>query len=333
MTQQSTFAELRTFISQRMRMSHLYQPLMLKTLIEKGGWASLSAIASTFLAHDESQIEYYIEITKRMPGPVLTRHGLVRREGDGYRLIPNIEELTFEQRCEILRLCEDAVSAYTGRRGRKLYDHRRIALGDISGTLRYEVLRRAGFRCELCGIAADERVLEVDHIHPRRHGGKDDPANLQALCYKCNANKGARDDTDFRAVRESLNTRSKGCLFCTPLDQNIAENELAFAFADNFPVTRLHTLIVPRRHVPTYFDLYDPERRAINLLLDQVRTKVLLSDKSIEGFNIGMNCGEVAGQTIMHCHVHLIPRRRGDVEQPRGGVRAVIPGKASWGSR
>jgi ATP adenylyltransferase len=83
--QTSAFEQLRIFISQRMRMSHLYQPLMLKTLIENDGWASLRAIASTFLAHDESQIEYYIEITKRMPGPVLTRHGLVRREGDGYR--------------------------------------------------------------------------------------------------------------------------------------------------------------------------------------------------------------------------------------------------------
>jgi ATP adenylyltransferase len=256
MTQQaSAFEQLCGFISERMRMSHLYQPLMLKTLIENGGWASLRAIASTFLAHDESQIEYYIEITKRMPGPVLTRHGIVRREGDGYRLIPAVDELTPEQRAEILRLCDNAVSDYTGRRGRKLYDHRRIALGDISGTVRYEVLRRAGFRCELCGIPAEERALEVDHIHPRRHGGADDPANLQALCYKCNANKGARDDTDFRAVRESLNTRSEGCLFCAPPGQIMAENELAFAFEDNYPVTPLHTLIVPRRHVPTYFDL------------------------------------------------------------------------------
>jgi diadenosine tetraphosphate (Ap4A) HIT family hydrolase len=65
----------------------------------------------------------------------------------------------------------------------------------------------------------------------------------------------------------------------------------------------------------------------INVLLDQVRQQVLLADKAVEGFNIGMNCGETAGQTIMHCHMHLIPRRRGDVEQPRGGVRGVIPGK------
>jgi ATP adenylyltransferase len=120
-------------------------------------------------------------------------------------------------------------------------------------------------------------------------------------------------------------------MFCAAQHQLVSENELAFALADNYPVTPLHTLVVPRRHVRSYFDLYDPERRAINLLLDQARIRVLSSDKSVEGFNIGMNCGEVAGQTIMHCHLHLIPRRRGDVEQPRGGVRSVIPGKASWG--
>lgn len=266
-----------------------------------------------------------------MPGPVLTKHDLVRREGAGFRLIPNVQELTAEERSEILRLCDAAVANYTGRRGRKLFDHRRIALGVISGTVRYEVLRRAGFRCELCGIPADERALEVDHILPRRHGGKDDFPNFQALCYRCNANKGARDNTDFHAVRENLNARSTDCFFCQPSDRKlIVENDLAFAFADNHPVTPLHALIIPRRHCPTYFELFEPERRAISLLLDRVRLSVLDSDKSVDGFNIGMNCGEVAGQTIMHCHVHLIPRRRGDVEQPRGGVRGVIPGKSSY---
>jgi hypothetical protein len=76
------FQELKEFLTKQMRMSHLYQPLMLRTLIEKGGTASLRDIASIFLMHDESQIEYYTEITKRMPGRVLTEHQLVRRDGD-----------------------------------------------------------------------------------------------------------------------------------------------------------------------------------------------------------------------------------------------------------
>jgi ATP adenylyltransferase len=329
--QSTAFQHLKQFLTQQMRMSHLYQPLMLKALIEKGGFASLRDIASSFLMHDESQIEYYVEITKRMPGPVLTRHQLVRRDGAGYRLVPDVEELTPDERSELLRLCEKAVANYSGRRGRKLYDHRRLALGDISGTARYEVLRRAGFRCDLCGISAEERAIEVDHILPRHHGGTDDLSNLQALCYKCNANKGARDDSDLRAVRASMADRSAECFLCYPAHRPIiAQNELAIALYDAHPVTPLHALIVPRRHAVTYFDLHDPERRAINVLLDQVRKVILAEDKAVDGFNVGMNCGETAGQTIMHCHIHLIPRRRGDVDQPRGGVRGVIPGKAAY---
>jgi diadenosine tetraphosphate (Ap4A) HIT family hydrolase len=90
-------------------------------------------------------------------------------------------------------------------------------------------------------------------------------------------------------------------------------------------VTPLHTLVLPRRHTPTSFDLYEPERRPINLLLDQVHFDILAEDKTVEGFNIGMNSGEVAGQSVMHCHVHLIPRRQGNVagltgrSRPRSG--------------
>jgi ATP adenylyltransferase len=83
-----------------------------------------------------------------MPGPVLTRHRLVQRDGTGYRLIPDVQQLTPEERDELLRLCDEAVENYSGRRGRKLYDHRRIALGDISGTARYEVLRYGAYAQE-----------------------------------------------------------------------------------------------------------------------------------------------------------------------------------------
>ena len=149
--------------------------------------------------------------------------------------------------------------------------------------------------------------------------------------FKCNANKGARDDADFRVVREGINTRQPDCIFCNlPGDRIIASNALAFAIRDNYPVTRLHTLVIPRRHAATFFDLFEPERRAINQLLDGLRIEVMKKDVSVSGFNIGMNCEDVAGQTIGHAHVHLIPRRQGDVQDPRGGVRGVIPGKAVY---
>jgi ATP adenylyltransferase len=95
-------------------------------------------------------------------------------------------------------------------------------------------------------------------------------------------------------------------------------------------VTELHTLVIPKRHTPTYFDLFEPERRAINQLLDKLRTETVTKDASVSGFNIGINNGDTAGQTVGHAHVHLIPRRKGDVQDPTGGVRGVIPGKAAY---
>lgn len=312
-------------------MSHIYQPVMIRELLTHGGKSSIRNIAAAFLSRDASQLEYYEQITKDMPGKVLAKHGIVERDGDQYRLTIDPSSLSSAERSELVRLCDEKVSTYLQKRGTAAYDHRRAALGYLSGSLRYEVLKRAGFRCELCGISADERAIEVDHILPRKHGGEDDRTNLQALCFKCNANKGARDDKDFRVVREGVDARQSDCIFCElPADRVIASNALAFASRDNYPVTQLHTLVMPKRHAETFFDLFEPERRAIFQLLDELRTEILEKDVSVIAFNIGMNNGDAAGQTIGHAHVHLIPRRQGDVQDPTGGVRGVIPGKATY---
>ena len=94
-------------------------------------------------------------------------------------------------------------------------------------------------------------------------------------------------------------------------------------------MTPLHTLILPRRHAVDYFSLSGEEREASAELLHQLRTEILAADPSVLGFNVGMNVGAVAGQTVFHSHIHLIPRRAGDVEDPRGGVRMVIPGQGN----
>jgi ATP adenylyltransferase len=192
-------------------------------------------------------------------------------------------------------------------------------------------LKRAKFRCELCGVSADTKALEVDHILPRNHGGTDDLSNLQALCYSCNAMKRDRDDTDFRRVKESYEQREKDCVFCEiPKERVFLENELAYAIYDNYPVTSLHTLIIPKRHTSSYFELGRPEINACNLLLEQAKVIAEQEDKEVSGFNVGINNGESAGQTIFHCHIHLIPRRKGDVKNPRGGVRHLISGKGNY---
>jgi len=128
-----------------------------------------------------------------------------------------------------------------------------------------------------------------------------------------------------------MSRESKECLFCNfPKEKVVAENEYAYVIRDGFPVTDGHSLIIPKRHVEDYFGLTEKELLACDSLLKTMRKDSIESDTTIEGFNIGMNSGSVAGQTIFHCHIHLIPRREGDVENPIGGVRHVIPGKGYY---
>lgn len=315
-----------------MRMSHVYQPVMIRELLVRGGEASVEEIATALLAHDPSQVEYYGLRTKNMVGKVLTKNGIaeVKKSGrniTGYEL-PDASNLSAEERDALIEACDAAIDTFLSSRGDRIWSHRSSASGYISGTLRYEVLKRAKFRCELCGVSAEEKALEVDHILPRNLGGSDAEVNLQALCYSCNAMKRDRDDTDFRGISKLYEHRQEGCIFCElPTDRIVMENELALAIQDGFPVTEGHSLIIPKRHVYDFFELFQPELNAIQLLMQETRSKLLELYPSIDGFNMGVNSGEAAGQTIFHCHVHLIPRRAGDVGQARGGVRGVIPAK------
>lgn len=122
------------------------------------------------------------------------------------------------------------------------------------------------------------------------------------------------------------------CPFCsdTARLKKSGNNFYGFALRDTHPVTEGHTLIVPHRHVEDIFSLHDDERHALFELLDESKEELLRNDNTITGFNIGINMGADAGQTIEHLHIHLIPRRHGDTEDPRGGVRGVIPAKQHY---
>ena len=324
------YVQISDFIKNKMRMSHIYQPVMIKRLLESGGFSHQDEIAKAILQYDEAQLEYYVNITNNMVGRVLRNRGIVERQQKRYSL-PGYDDLTKSQISELIALCDYKIGEYIAKRGDKIWAHRNHASGYISGTIRYEVLKRANYRCELCGVSAHIKALEVDHIIPRSVGGSDDISNLQALCYSCNAMKRDRDDTDFRGLKDSYDHREDGCLFCE-IDKKrvVVENELAFAIRDKFPVTNLHTLIIPKRHVSNYFGLAQPEVNSTNSLIAGLKRELELSDKLITGFNIGMNNGQSAGQTIFHCHIHLVPRRDGDVENPRGGIRHLIEGKGFY---
>jgi diadenosine tetraphosphate (Ap4A) HIT family hydrolase/5-methylcytosine-specific restriction endonuclease McrA len=326
--------DLEEYITKRMQMSHIYQPVMLKVLLENSGEASVDQIASALLTYDQSQVEYYGKRTKQMVGKVLTKNGVVEpirsgRATKGYRL--NSEALTEAQRASLIAECDKSISDYLDKRGDRIWQHRASESGYVSGSTRYNVLKRAKYRCELCGAHETQVALHVDHIMPRSKGGPDDLSNFQALCQTCNTNKRAEDDTDFRGILDSYSDRDADCVFCNNCaGRIIAENELCFAIRDGFPVTDLHTLIIPKRHVADYFDLYQPELNAIHDLLSRQRQSIMHEDKTVTGFNVGINAGKSAGQTVFHVHIHLIPRRNGDVEEPRGGIRGVIPRKQSY---
>lgn len=122
----------------------------------------------------------------------------------------------------------------------------------------------------------------------------------------------------------------KPCLFCSPSPgEIIAENPLAVAKRDVHPVSRGHTLIIPRRHVVTFFETTEEERLVMFRLIDEAKA-ILDQEHHPDGYNIGVNNGRAAGQTVMHLHMHLIPRYAGDKADPRGGVRWVLPEKAAY---
>ena len=319
----TVLSNLSDFIKHKMRMSHIYQPVMLMELLKRRGNASRREIASALLQRDESQLEYYERIVTNMVGRVLINRKIVSKERDLYSL-NGFDELTASQIEHLVGLCDDKLIAYLEKR-HDPWSHRKQSTGYIPGNKRYEVLKSAHFRCELCGISADIKALEVDHIVPRNKGGSDDITNLQALCYSCNATKRDRDDTDFRGIVESYKNREHGCVFCNITTEVLADNELAVAVNDTYPVTQRHALIIPKRHVSDYFGLHQPERNAIEQLLRERKEAIEREDDSVTGFNVGVNSGQDAGQTIWHAHVHLIPRRKGDVANPRGGVRGCIP--------
>lgn len=141
------------------------------------------------------------------------------------------------------------------------------------------------------------------------------------------------DQPDFKARGEADPDFREGCLFCElPPDrfEVIDENELCMTLKDSYPVTEGHCLIIPRRHAENWFDMNAAEVTAANELMHRSRERIKAADPSVTGFNFGTNAGKSAGQSVFHAHVHFIPRRDGDQQDPQGGVRKIFPEKAKY---
>lgn len=324
-----TYEKLLEFVREYLpkKMQHIYLPLLIGELVDADGSATIRQLAMAVLAKDESQVTYYEKRLTEMPLKVLNKHGVVILTGNLISL--NTKKLTFEQKSEIRMLCEKALREFIIKKGLGIWDHRMLDTDPIPDSLRYRALKESGGRCCLCGATKKERLLDVDHIKPRSKGGKNTYENFQVLCSKCNRSKGNKDDTDFR---DDLMESVQDCPFCyiNVTDKVVDEYSSVIAIKDNYPVSDGHLLILPKRHSTDYFSLTEEEKRDADRLIQICRRRISYTDSTVAGFNVGMNCGESAGQTIFHCHIHLIPRRDGDTPSPRGGVRGVIPEKMSY---
>ena len=129
-----------------------------------------------------------------------------------------------------------------------------------------------------------------------------------------------------------MSSSPEDCIFCNKKNCKVVSSTKHFFIIRDtaYPVTKHHTLIITNRHVSDYFDLDKEEINDLDEILKNQKKELKKLDKEISAFNIGVNIGKDAGQSIMHCHIHLIPRRKGDVEDPRGGVRGVIPEKQKY---
>lgn len=312
------FEELEEFIKHKMKMTHVYQPLMIKTLLESGGTATPEDIARGFLNEDRAQLEYYTKIAKRWPSVILRKHAVVEYSGRDksgrFRLL--LDQITPKQRERLVELCDLRLKEYVDGILRLPWYNRRGIREHVPGNIRYDVLAKSGGVCVACGVSTLERALEVDHIVPVNAGGTNDMSNLQALCYKCNAQKRDRDDTNFVMVLNRLKYRNPKCSACVS-DDHIRENHMAFAIRDAHPTVPLHSVVLPKRHTASFFDLIPAEKKFCLELIDAVKTDILERDGGVAGFNVGFDAGLVAGEVAEHCSIHVIPRRDGDASRYR----------------
>jgi len=203
----------------------------LMELLKHKGEASEEQIAKAILDFDPVQKKYYEDKVRNMVGKVLKKNGITERQKSTHSLL-GYEELTSEQVQELIELLDNKLSEEVNARGDEFWKHRATDREEISGSVRYEVLKRAKGRCECCGVSKEDRPLDVDHIIPVSKKGKNEISNYQALCWLCNTNKGNRDKTDFRNLENFYAERTKDCLFCDvqTIDRKriIAENSLAY---------------------------------------------------------------------------------------------------------
>ncbi len=191
-----TFDELLKFVEEDLRMSHVYQPLLISFLVQSGGAATVRQLAQEFALADEASVLHYEKRIKEMPIPVLAKRGVVSKKLNLVEL--QVSDLTYAQSSRIRAACEKRIADFLESRGVDIWSGL-LEMDPVPSTVRFDVLKRDR-KCVLCGatpeIDSDVR-LHVDHIVPRSKGGSNEMSNLQVLCSECNLGKSNRDETAF----------------------------------------------------------------------------------------------------------------------------------------
>ena len=259
------YDSLHHFIKNKMSMTHIYQPIMIRTLLEsKDCKATKEAIARQFLGMDESQLNYYKAITGRWPHRTLKKHDIVRydRDGEVYTLL--LDGASVDQKERLAELCNLRLHEFIDK-DPAIRKFREIDKRSRSGSLRYDVLAKSRHVCAACGVSSAEARLHVDHIIPISWKGEDQIDNMQALCCKCNTQKRDRDDTNFLLWRKMLQFRKSGCAMCTNGTHDLGNN-LAYCILAGVGDP---SMVIPRRHAPSFMDLIPAEQHLCVALADR----------------------------------------------------------------
>ena len=234
----------------------------------------------------------------------LSKHKIIKYSKKKFTLL--LDDITDEQKKRLVELCDlrrdEFIDKYSDRLGVKTLRQ------STSGTLAYDIFSKTKGVCVACGISAQERELVIDHILPLNVGGKTEYSNLQALCRTCNAQKRDRDDVDFIDWQKRLKHRNSKCSMCNL--QPMEEMGTAHAIRSKRPMTNLHSLVLPKRHTATFFDLIPAEKHHCFELIDIMKSTIEKEDKSVVGFNVGFDSSSTTNQSLMHCQIHVIPYKK-----------------------
>lgn len=295
------YEEMARFVRHTMKMTSVYQPIVIRALVESGGEATDSDIARAFMGEDKRRLEYYAGIARRWPRKVLEKHGVVtyRKGAKGKEgvFVLDLEGATEGQRRRIAELCNLRLEEYIGRKaaGVPMLDRigRQPAVPDAA---RDAALARSGGACAECGTPLHKAATRIDHIIPPRIGGaEDDPSNLRALCAVCAVAKKDRDALEFLLVHNRLSFR-KGCWLCGRRESADLGNELAVAVPARRPAAVHHWIVAPKSHVSRFDEMLPAERHFCMDLIEPAKERMRGAGCGGLGFRVSMRDGASGGR-------------------------------------